>query len=144
MISSDDESKCCASFVTAGVLGSAESGKRSSCWAKLVNPTKASSAPPLNYPLAASQRGLRNGKGVAKWANGATYEGDYRDGYTEWQRGEWKDGLLRNGKGMFKWANGDEYDGDWKHDVQNGKGVYKQANVNMCGGEWKDGLLRNG
>jgi hypothetical protein len=92
---------------------------------------------------------------VAKWANGATYEGDYRDGYTEWQRvykhanrdefeDEWKDGLLRNGKGMFKWANGDEYDGDWKHDVQNGKGVYKQANVNMCGGEWKDGLLRNG
>ncbi|KAL3800563.1 hypothetical protein ACHAWO_009807 [Cyclotella atomus] len=51
----DDESKCCDSVVSAGVLGSVESGKGSS-WAKLVNPTKASSAPPLNYSLATSQR----------------------------------------------------------------------------------------
>jgi RNA-binding protein NOB1 len=51
----DDESKCGEeSIATADVCSNAPG--KSSSWAKLVNPTKASSAPPLNYSLATSQR----------------------------------------------------------------------------------------
>mgnify|MGYP000523855194 CR=1 FL=1 len=42
---------------------------------------------------------MQDGRGTFTWANGAVYEG------------EWKNNK-REGKGTYKWSNGDVYEGD--------------------------------
>lgn len=51
-------------------------------------------------------------KGIYKWANGASYEGDFVNGD-------------RTGKGVEKWPDGGSYEGDFVNGAHTGKGVYK-------------------
>ena len=44
-----------------------------------------------------------NGRGVLSWADGGSYDG------------EWKEGQ-RCGLGIMKWPNGKSYKGEWKDD----------------------------
>jgi hypothetical protein len=57
------------------------------------------------------RNGKKNGKGIVHFADGAVY-----DGY-------WKDDM-RHGKGIYKAPDGSAYDGEWKNDIKEGKGVY--------------------
>jgi hypothetical protein len=95
------------------------------------------------------KKGKLDGKGVLKYSNGNSYEGDFLDGKREgkgvykWKNGDvyegdFKDDLL-NGKGVMKWKDGDVYEGDFKDDLPNGKGVYKWKNGDVYEGDFKDG-----
>ena len=59
------------------------------------------------------------------WANGNTYEGDYKDD-------------RRNGRGVFTFANGDKYEGDFRDDKRHGVGAYNWANGSIYVGEYRD------
>ena len=51
-----------------------------------------------SYTGEIDSKGRKHGKGVYKWLDGSTYEGDFK-----------KD--LRHGNGLFKWSNGESYKG---------------------------------
>ena len=44
---------------------------------------------------------MKSGKGTFKWANGNSYEGDFKKNNME-------------GRGVFKWADGRIYIGEWR------------------------------
>jgi hypothetical protein len=67
-----------------------------------------------------------HGKGIYKWTNGNTYEGD------------WVKGIL-TGKGTFKWKSGDVYTGEFVNGELNGKGIKNYANGNVFEGDWVKG-----
>ena len=50
---------------------------------------------------------MRHGKGVMKWADGSSYDG------------EWNQDKM-TGQGKFNWPNGDECEGKWRDDLQEG------------------------
>lgn len=52
----------------------------------------------------------RCGRGTCVWANGAYYDG------------EWKDGV-RHGRGRFIFADGTDYRGNWVDDIRDGNGI---------------------
>ena len=54
---------------------------------------------------------IPHGKGTLKWPDGASYQGDIRDGKA-------------NGKGKFSHANGDSYEGEFVNDQAHGFGEY--------------------
>ena len=66
-----------------------------------------------------------HGKGKLSWADGKTYEGDYRDDKKE-------------GFGTFIWADGRKYVGGWRDGKQHGNGEYI-ANGASQKGVWEDG-----
>ncbi len=70
---------------------------------------------------------LMSGPGVATWANGDRYDG------------EWWDGNM-NGHGVATWANGDRYEGEWWEGKKNGRGIQVDADGSRYDGEWRDGL----
>ncbi|KAK2583284.1 hypothetical protein KPH14_009289 [Odynerus spinipes] len=71
--------------------------------------------------------GLRNGKGVYVFKNGARYDG-------EWRRG------LKYGQGTFWYPDGTRYEGDWKRDTKYGFGAYFYTNNDIYEGSWKKNL----
>ena len=77
--------------------------------------------PDGSYQGEISKKGKKNGKGIYKWHDGSTYEGDFEDD-------------LRHGNGSFKWANGESYKGDYLHDKRTGYGIYN----------WPDGSTYEG
>lgn len=62
-----------------------------------------------------SREGLREGKGVQIWPDGARFEG------------HWKNDMA-NGRGRLIHADGDVYEGMWVNDKAHGKGVYVHMN----------------
>ena len=70
--------------------------------------------------------GLREGKGIKYWNDGARYEGDWKND-------------KREGKGIFYWKNGDIYEGDWRNDKIYGKGIYYYNNGDREMGDYYDG-----
>ena len=70
---------------------------------------------------------MQDGRGTFTWANGAVYEG------------EWKNNK-REGKGTYKWSNGDVYEGDWKDNRPNGQGTLKTVAGMQYKGGFVDGL----
>jgi len=64
-----------------------------------------------------NKEGKREGQGTCKFANGESYEG------------EWKNGKME-GRGCFKMADGDVYDGLWKGGLKDGRGTYYYASGN--------------
>ena len=71
------------------------------------------------------------GRGVLRWANGNSYEGDYVNGE-------------RTGRGVFRWADGDSYEGDWVNDKKTGRGVFRWPNGNMYDGDFLDDKMATG
>ena len=70
--------------------------------------------------------GLREGKGIKYWNDGARYEGDWKND-------------KREGKGIFYWKNGDIYEGDWRNDKIFGKGIIYYNDGNREMGDYYDG-----
>jgi len=67
-----------------------------------------------------------HGKGVFRWEDGRTYEGDYLDD-------------KKHGHGVFTWPDGRLYDGGWADGRQHGGGAYTSADGRTRQGEWVDG-----
>ena len=91
----------------------------------------------------------KQGQFIIKWADGAIYEGNFKDdlkhGYGKYYwssgniyNGNWKDGY-QHGYAKMTWANGDVYEGNWKDDVKHGYGKYYWSSGNIYDGNWKDG-----
>ena len=89
------------------------------------------------------------GKGKYVYANGAIYEGVWKDGKPEGKgkcvyangaiyEGDWKDGKPE-GKGKYIFTNGDTYEGDWKDDKPEGKGKDVYADGVIYEGDYKNG-----
>ena len=95
--------------------------------------------------------GKAHGRGVALWAYGNSYEGDWKDGkrhgrgiYTD-ENGNKYEGEFRNGwedgRGVLVLANGDRYDGDWKDGKRHGRGIFVFADGIECEGDWREQKL---
>lgn len=93
---------------------------------------------------------IRDGYGIQKWPDGATYEGEWKDDVAQGKGklihpdgdiyyGEWKNDKA-NGYGVYHHANGTKYIGEWMDDKQHGKGVEKWSDGTCYEGEYKDGL----
>ena len=67
-----------------------------------------------------------NGKGLFKWPDGSSYEGDFTDG-------------KRSGKGIFRFPNGEFYEGDFMDGSFTGFGILYDAAGNIL----KQGLWDN-
>ena len=72
------------------------------------------------------RKGKKNGKGVYKWHDGSTYEGDFEED-------------LRHGNGHFKWANGESYKGDYLRDERTGHGTYNWPDGSSYEGSFLNG-----
>jgi TPR repeat protein len=86
--------------------------------------------------------------GVATYANGDKYVGEWRDGkrdvygsytYANGNKhvGEYKDSKA-NGQGTYTYANGNKYVGKFKDDKKNGQGTFTYANGGKYVGKFKD------
>ncbi len=71
--------------------------------------------------------GMRHGKGVQIWDDGAKYEG-------EWLFDK------ANGLGTFYHVDGDIYQGQWENDRANGEGTYINADGARYQGAWVDDI----
>lgn len=69
----------------------------------------------------------KNGRHKYTYADGATYDGDWKDG-------------MRHGHGLCIWQNGSKYDGEWKDDKRHGRGLNTHHNGGIYNGEWISGL----
>ena len=69
--------------------------------------------------------GLREGKGIKYWNDGARYEGDWKND-------------KREGKGIFYASNGDGYEGDHRNGLKEGKGIYYYNNGDRIEGNYKN------
>jgi len=72
-------------------------------------------------------RGMRHGKGVQVWDDGAKYDG------------EWKLDKA-SGYGTFYHIDGDIYQGNWDNDKANGEGTYINSDGATYQGEWKEDI----
>ncbi|CEG41133.1 Junctional membrane complex protein Junctophilin and related MORN repeat proteins [Plasmopara halstedii] len=80
------------------------------------------------------ERGLQNGPGTMRFANGDTYDGTFEkgdlhgEGRFVYQNGGIYEGAFirskRHGKGTRVFANGDRYAGDWVDDQMHGRGLH--------------------
>lgn len=96
-----------------------------------------------------------DGFGVAIYANGNQYEGQWKNGNKEgqgkfaYQDGELYEGNFvrgkRNGYGVYKWKNGESYSGYWQDDLRHGKGIFKNKRGKVSSsGIWKaDKLIKS-
>ncbi|XP_076676071.1 uncharacterized protein LOC143373072 [Andrena cerasifolii] len=69
-------------------------------------------------------KGLRHGKGLYVFKNGARYDGEWRHG-------------LKYGQGTFWYPDGTRYEGEWKRDMAHGFGAYYYINGDVYEGSWK-------
>ena len=51
--------------------------------------------------------GIKHGKGIFKWADGASYDGDFNNNNI-------------HGIGTYVWSNRKKYTGDWKQNKMDG------------------------
>ena len=82
------------------------------------------------HTIAEYRDGKQHGGGVAVWANGNRYEGDWKDDN-------------KHGRGVFVWANGDRYEGDWKDNKPNGSGT-ATIGWKTYSGYWTNGCFKQG
>ncbi len=66
---------------------------------------------------------LRHGKGLCKYVNNTSYNGN-------WALGK------REGTGTFTWPNGLSYQGEWKADLRSGFGILSSPDGAKYEGEW--------
>lgn len=67
--------------------------------------------------------GMRQGKGVQKWADSSSYEGTFKDN-------------VADGRGVFKHADGNVYEGQFKDGKAHGAGKLVAKNGSTYVGEW--------
>lgn len=92
---------------------------------------------------------LKEGKAVAKYLNGDSYVGEYKDGMKhgkgvyKFKNGSYYDGDYvknkREGLGLFVAPDKGKYTGDWLNDKRHGEGTYVYPNGDAYTGEWKNG-----
>ena len=95
-----------------------------------------------------SRQGRRHGTGRLMCADGARYEGEWKDNArsgrgTQWEpdgaryEGQWRDGR-RHGQGALWAADGSRYEGMWRRGLREGQGVLWGADGARCyEGLWK-------
>ncbi len=66
-----------------------------------------------------------HGFGIYRFAHGAKYVGEWRDG-------------KRHGQGTFTWPSGNKYVGEWQDHNYHGQGTYTWADGRKYVGEWRD------
>ena len=67
-----------------------------------------------------------SGEWTCTYADGARYEGEWRDGN-------------RHGNGTFWYANGGRYEGDWRDGNRHGYGTLRYANGDLYEGKFREG-----
>ena len=74
-----------------------------------------------------------NGKGLYKWNNGETYEGQFKNRY-------------RHGVGKYQWEDGDIYEGNWVEGLQDGRGTqtFNGSDSLRIEGKWSNGIIFEG
>ena len=72
---------------------------------------------------------FRRFSGLAHWADGSSYEGDFVQG-------------RRSGEGVFKYADGTSFSGGWLEGVEHGEGVYIAPDGARTEGTWENGKLQ--
>ena len=95
------------------------------------------------------KHGMRQGRGVSRYANGDRYEGewknDMKDGQGDYSfskgdkyQGQWKDGK-RQGRGVYTWRSGDRFEGEWLNDEKHGEGaLYSSEGTLLKKGIWNN------
>ena len=73
------------------------------------------------------KRGVKQGAGTYRYANGGRYEGQFDNGMFE-------------GKGKLYLARGDRYEGEFRRNVKDGVGVHHFANRDRYEGAFKGGM----
>lgn len=107
----------------------------------------------LHSPSTGSASTAQNGHGQETWADGAQYNGEYRNGnltgtgHFSWPsgsryEGEFLDGRL-DGSGRQDWPDGSRYEGQWKNNQMDGFGKFTWSDGRMYEG-WYRGSLRDG
>jgi len=94
----------------------------------------------------------RCGKGKCEYADGSSYEGEWRNGRRNGHgvhvcgttrqvyEGKWV-GDTKQGRGTMKYPSGDRYDGLWKDDLPHGQGTMFFATGETFTGTWTRGEL---
>jgi len=126
-------------FVSLFLLGGCRSGKTSNI-----------DFPDGSYQGEVDKNGKKQGKGLYKWHDGSSYEGDFDNdlrhgnGFFRWANGEtYKGDYLkdaRTGHGIYKWPDGSSYDGSYLNGKRHGKGIYVSSDRNVYEGNWFDDL----
>jgi hypothetical protein len=70
--------------------------------------------------------GKKEGLGIFKFNDGATYVGEYKND-------------LREGIGIYYYKDGSSYNGNWKKNEKHGYGIYSYPDNEAYVGEWKYG-----
>ena len=87
---------------------------------------KFASGTSFGYTGQRNKAGQEEGRGTFRTADGAFYEGEWRNGELE-------------GFGTFRYADGNVYEGEWKHGKREGRGTFRTADGTIYVGEWKAG-----
>ena len=97
-------------------------------------------------------RRLPHGRGIYRWANGAVYEGEFRNGMRPGrgllrsQHGARSEGASpssgKRTKGVYRWANGAIFEGEFQNEKRHGKGTYFLGNGECYEGEFREGEAR--
>ncbi len=96
-----------------------------------------------------SSRLFDNCVGAHAYANGDTYDGEWKAGkkhgqgsYTwadgERYEGQWDNGT-KSGLGAYFWTNGDRYEGQFVDGIYHGEGIFTYASGRTVSGEWDAG-----
>lgn len=96
------------------------------------------------------RKGIPDGYGTAKWADGRLYKGSWDEGVMEGQgtmtysngdvyQGEWENGQ-KDGRGYYTWKNGDYYAGTYRNGERNGWGRLEWKNGDIYEGYWVDDM----
>jgi hypothetical protein len=106
--------------------------------------------PDGSYQGEVDKKGMKNGKGIYKWHDGSTYEGDFEEdlrhgnGHFWWANGEsYKGDYLRDkrtGHGIYHWPDGANYEGSFLNGKRHGVGTYLSSDRDVYVGEWFDDL----
>ena len=97
--------------------------------------------------------GKRNGKGRMVWANGQSYDGDWRDNVAVGEgalvfvngdryQGEVQDGMP-HGRGKMQFSNDGTFEGQFNRGIPDVEGVYTEKDGSRYAGQWKAGI-KNG
>jgi hypothetical protein len=97
-----------------------------------------------------------HGKGRIKYADGTSYEGDFKNnviegfgtliGINHKYEGSWRAGKMHGGGKSYWYSEQEElqetYEGEYVEGLKHGKGEYRWANGRVFKGEWENGEIK--